>query len=195
LAEPIDLIAGLGNPGPKHEATRHNVGFWFVDAIARAHGGQWRLENKFQGECCKLAVHGRDVWLIKPQTFMNLSGHAVGALAGFYKIPPARILAVHDELDIPVGEVRLKKGGGAGGHNGLRDLIAQLGSPEFLRLRIGIGHPGNSRDVTNYVLKPPGGDERRLIDAGIDTALDVLPQIIAGEQDKAMQVLHTKDSD
>lgn len=192
MSSSVQLIVGLGNPGPKYEQTRHNVGFVFVDAVARAHGATLRLENKFHGEACKVSLAGRDVWLLKPNTFMNLSGKAVAALANFYKIPPESVLVVHDELDIPAGALRLKQGGGHGGHNGLRDIISQLGSKEFLRLRIGIDHPGNSREVSNYVLGKAAPEDQRLIDIAIDDALRELPNILAGEWQKAMNHLHSR---
>jgi len=187
----IQLIAGLGNPGPKYEATRHNVGFWFVDQLARSKGASFRNESKFQGDVCSLSIEGHSVWLLKPQTFMNRSGQAVQALAQFYKIPVENILVVHDELDIPPGALRLKQGGGHGGHNGLRDIIAHLGK-EFMRLRVGIGHPGNSRDVTNYVLGRAGADEQSDIERALEDAMHYLPLILQGETQKAMNHLHAR---
>ena len=150
----LRLIVGLGNPGADYDKTRHNVGFWLLDSLARRYGGVFRREAKFHGEACQVSVDGHPLWLLKPQTFMNRSGASVIALARFYKLVPEAILVVHDELDLPPGAVRLKRGGGHGGHNGLRDIIQQLGSREFLRLRLGIGHPGDSRAVINYVLHP-----------------------------------------
>lgn len=147
----IDLIVGLGNPGSKYEQTRHNAGFWFVEEIARLKGAHFRPEAKFSGDVCKVVLEGRDIWLLKPNTFMNLSGQSVNKLASFYKIPKDNILVAHDELDLDPGVVRLKTGGGHGGHNGLRDIINHLGK-EFQRLRIGIGHPGSRDDVVDYVL-------------------------------------------
>lgn len=187
----VQLIVGLGNPGPKYEQTRHNVGFDFVDELARSKGASWKLENKFHGEVSKLLIAGNEVWLLKPNTFMNLSGKAVAALARFYKIVPESILVVHDELDIPPGQLRLKQGGGHGGHNGLRDIVAQLGSKEFLRLRVGIGHPGVSRDVSNYVLGKAPQSEQQDIDAAINEALRSLPQIMEGDLQPAMNRLHS----
>jgi len=191
LAPRIELIVGLGNPGAKYEQTRHNVGFWFIDSLARNKGAKLRHEAKFHGELGKLDIDGEPVWLLKPSTFMNNSGQAVAALAQFYKIPPQHILVVHDELDIAPGALRLKEGGGHGGHNGLRDIAARMGSKEFVRLRIGIGHPGSSRDVTNYVLGKPSVDDRIGLDQAIDEALRNLPQILAGELQKAMNHLHS----
>jgi PTH1 family peptidyl-tRNA hydrolase len=192
LSSTVQLIVGLGNPGPKYEQTRHNVGFVFVDEVARAHGAAFKPENKFHGDVCKLTLAGKDIWLLKPMTFMNRSGQAVAALARFYKIAPEAILVVHDELDIPAGALRLKKSGGHGGHNGLRDIISQLGSKDFLRLRIGIDHPGDSRDVSNYVLGKASPDDQRLMEMAVDDALRELPTIIEGELQKAMNHLHSR---
>ena len=187
----VQLIVGLGNPGSRYERTRHNVGFVFVDEVARSKGASWKMENKFHGEVCKFSVAGMDVWLLKPNTFMNLSGKAVAALARFYKISVESVLVVHDELDIPPGQVRLKQGGGHGGHNGLRDIIAQLGSRDFYRLRLGIGHPGESRDVSDYVLGKASPDEQQHIDSAIDEALRTLPQVLEGQLQPAMKHLHS----
>lgn len=187
----VQLIVGLGNPGPKYEQTRHNVGFVLLDELAHSKGAKLKLENKFHGEVAKLSLHGHEIWLLKPNTFMNLSGKAVAALARFYKITPESVLVVHDELDIPPGQLRLKQGGGHGGHNGLRDVVAQLGSREFLRLRIGIGHPGESRDVSDYVLNKASADDQKHIDDALDEALRVLPQIIEGDLEPAMNRLHS----
>lgn len=185
----IQLIAGLGNPGPKYEATRHNVGFWFVDQLAHSKGAGFRHENKFHGEVCSLTLEGNKIWLLKPQTYMNHSGQAVRAIAQFYKIPAEAVLVVHDELDIPPGTLRVKQGGGHGGHNGLRDIISHIGK-EFVRLRIGIGHPGNSRDVTNYVLGRAGAAEQTDIEQALQDAAHYLPLILQGEMQKAMNHLH-----
>ena len=192
MSNSVQLIVGLGNPGPKYAQTRHNVGFLFVDELARSKGAMFRLESKFHGELCKLHLDGRELWLLKPMTFMNRSGQAVAALARFYKIPPEAILVAHDELDIPVGQLRLKKGGGHGGHNGLRDIISQLGSREFLRLRIGIDHPGHASEVSNYVLSKAGADDRIAIETAVDEALRTLPQIIDGDMQTAMNRLHSR---
>ncbi len=187
----INLIAGLGNPGSQYEMTRHNVGFWFVNQLARSKGVPFKHERKCHGEVAKVKIEGQDVWLIKPLTYMNRSGQSVAALAHFYKIPPENVLVVHDELDIPTGSIRLKKGGGHGGHNGLRDIIAQLGSKEFMRLRLGIDHPGHSREVSHYVLSKPKPDEARLMEYAIDEVLCQLQLIISGEMGKAMNHLHS----
>jgi PTH1 family peptidyl-tRNA hydrolase len=193
LSSRIELIVGLGNPGAKYDQTRHNAGFWFVDAVARRHGGSFKSENKFHGEACKVRLDGEEVWLLKPMTFMNKSGQAIASLANFYKIAPEAILVAHDELDLPPGAARLKKGGGHGGHNGLRDTIAQLGNnKDFQRLRIGIGHPGHSSQVTGYVLGKAPADEQRLMDDAIADALDVMSLAVSGEMQKAMNQLHSK---
>ena len=187
----IQLIVGLGNPGPKYEATRHNVGFWFVDMLARGKGATLRQESKFHGELCPLNVDGNNLWLLKPQTYMNHSGQAVRAVTQFYKIPPEAVLVVHDELDIPPGALRLKQSGGHGGHNGLRDIIAHIGK-DFARLRVGIGHPGESRDVTNYVLGRAGAAEQTDIEQALQDAEHYLPLILQGEIQKAMNHLHAR---
>ncbi|HEY5602429.1 MAG TPA: aminoacyl-tRNA hydrolase [Gammaproteobacteria bacterium] len=188
----IELIAGLGNPGAKYEGTRHNVGFWFVEQIARSKGCAFHHDNKFQGEVGKISLGERVIWLIKPMTYMNHSGQAVSALANYYKVAVENILVAHDELDLPPGVLRLKQGGGHGGHNGLRDMIAHFNSNEFMRLRIGIGHPGASSEVTNYVLGPPSGAEKNLMLDAINDTLVVLPQIVDGEYQKAMTHLHSR---
>jgi PTH1 family peptidyl-tRNA hydrolase len=192
LPSHIELIAGLGNPGAKYEETRHNAGFWFVDQAARAKGCALHRDSKFHGDVGKISIGGQTLWLIKPMTYMNLSGQAVSALANYYKIPVENILVVHDELDLQPGSLRLKKGGGHGGHNGLRDMIAQFNSKEFMRLRIGIGHPGAASEVTNYVLGSPSSADKNLILDAISDAMTVLPQIIAGEYQKAMNHLHSR---
>jgi len=185
----ISLIVGLGNPGSEYTGTRHNVGFWWLDHIARHERLSFRPDKKFHGEVARLAA--ADCWLLKPQTYMNRSGQAVVALAQFYKIPASNILVVHDELDIPPGTTRLKLKGGHGGHNGLRDITQKLGSQAFMRLRIGIGHPGDKSLVANYVLRKPSKDDLALIDKSLDNALTVLPLVLAGKVDKAMNQLHS----
>ena len=191
---PIRLVAGLGNPGSEYQRTRHNAGFWFIDELAHRIGGHLRSEKKFFGELCR--VEG-DVWLVKPMTFMNRSGQAVAALASFYQIKPEEILVVHDELDLRPGEVKLKMGGGVAGHNGLKDIRARLGTADFWRLRIGIGHPRDSaipqQEAADYVLAPPRRDERAAIEAAIDKGLDAWPAIATGDFERAMQELHTKE--
>jgi PTH1 family peptidyl-tRNA hydrolase len=189
----IQLIVGLGNPGTEYEPTRHNAGFWFVDALARRCQQRFRAEARFHSEVARCLLEGRECRLQKPQNFMNRSGQAVRALMQFFHIPVEAILVVHDELDLPTGTVRLKTGGGHGGHNGLRDLISHLGSRDFHRLRIGIAHPGDKHQVVDYVLKQPGKEDRRLIDAAMDDALDVMPLVIDGHMDKAMHRLHSQN--
>jgi PTH1 family peptidyl-tRNA hydrolase len=187
----IRLIVGLGNPGREYENTRHNVGFWWVDELAQAQKLIFKNESKFHGLSARGQLHGHEVLLLKPQTFMNVSGRAVGALAQFYKIAPAEILVVHDELDLPPGIARLKTGGGHGGHNGLKDIIAQLGTKDFWRLRIGIGHPGDRAEVSNYVLNDPRREERELIDEAMQKAQVVANLIIEGKTEAAMLKLHS----
>jgi PTH1 family peptidyl-tRNA hydrolase len=187
----IRLIAGLGNPGREHSRDRHNVGFWLVDRLASAEGASLRKDAKYHGLVAKLAGPGGDVWLLEPQTYMNLSGKAIGALARFYKIAPEEVLVVHDELDFLPGVVKLKLGGGAAGHNGLKDTIAQLGGQGFWRLRIGIGHPGDRDLVADYVLSSPSPADRDAIDGAIDRALDVVPELLDGRMEIAMQTLHS----
>ncbi len=191
MSDTISCIVGLGNPGPKYEQTRHNAGFWFLDEIARRHGVPLRSEHKFAGEVGRLESAGRRCWLLKPTTFMNRSGRAVGALSRFYRIPPESLLVVHDELDLPPGAVRLKRGGGHGGHNGLRDIMATLGSRDFLRLRIGIGHPGHKDQVVDYVLSPPRKEEEVLIRQAIDRAADRLALLLEGKLEVVMNDLHS----
>lgn len=188
----IKLIVGLGNPGPEHLLTRHNAGFWFVDALAKKNALRFRREKRFHAEVCRLATSAADCFLCKPASFMNQSGMAVQAIASFYKIVPEEILVVHDEIDLPPGVIRLKRGGGHGGHNGLRDIIATLADKNFNRLRIGVGHPGSSDQVVDYVLDRAPAPEEELIMQGITSALDLIPQILAGELQKVMNKLHKK---
>lgn len=190
----MKLIVGLGNPGRKYEETRHNAGFWFVDEVARALRVELRREARFHGDVARVA--GSELWLLKPDTYMNASGRAVAALAGFYRIAPADVLVAHDELDLPPGAVRLKFGGGLSGHNGLRDVAPALGTPEFWRLRIGIGHPrdlaAGEQQVVDYVLHPPRAAEREAIAAAIERSMAVWPLIAAHDMQSAMLKLHTK---
>jgi len=186
----IRLIVGLGNPGARYESTRHNVGYWFVDTLAARSGGLFRLENKFQGLLCRLAVFGEDLRLLKPATFMNRSGRSLGAVVRYFDIPPERVLVAHDELDLPVGVLRLKQGGGHGGHNGLRDIINVLGTREFRRLRIGIDHPGDRAQVVNYVLSQASKDDEGCIRDALDEALFCLGDLAAGNFQKVMNRLH-----
>jgi len=187
----IRLIVGLGNPGGEYEATRHNAGFWWVDEFARARGANFKADGKFHGLVARAALQGHDVHLLKPQTFMNVSGRAVGAVAQFYKMTPANILVVHDELDLPPGSAKLKLGGGHGGHNGLKDIIAHLGTRDFWRLRIGIGHPGERSEVSNYVLNVARKEEQVLINEAMARAQEVAPLIVEGKLEAAMLKLHT----
>jgi PTH1 family peptidyl-tRNA hydrolase len=188
----IRLVVGLGNPGPEYQDTRHNAGFWFVDRLAGEAGVNLRLETKFHGALGRLHQGDHECWLLKPTTFMNLSGRAVLAVAHFYKILPNEILVAHDELDLEPGIVKLKYAGGHAGHNGLKDIAAQLGVPDFWRLRLGIGHPGDRGQVKDYVLHRPGKDERAAIDVTIDQSLQVWPKLLAGQQEAAMLTLHTR---
>jgi PTH1 family peptidyl-tRNA hydrolase len=187
----IKLIVGLGNPGPDYEDTRHNAGFWWVDEVSRVLKAPMTLDRNYFGTVARTSVNGQNLWLLEPQTFMNLSGKSVGALARFFKIAPEHILVAHDELDLPPGEVKLKRAGGHAGHNGLRDIHSQLGSPDYWRLRIGIGHPGDKNEVANWVLKKPMLDDRIAIGQGLDRALKALPHLLAGEMDKATVLIHT----
>jgi PTH1 family peptidyl-tRNA hydrolase len=186
------LVVGLGNPGRQHEHTRHNAGFWWIERLAAEHGVALRSEARFQGQVGRIANGGRECWLLKPATYMNASGRAVHAITHFYRIHPSEVLVVHDELDLPPGVTKLKKGGGVAGHNGLKDIGAVLGH-DFWRLRIGIGHPGERAAVTNYVLGPPGREDAALIVAAIERSLEVWPLLIEGNTEGAMHRLHTKD--
>ena len=188
----IQLIVGLGNPGPEYEPTRHNAGFWFVDELVRRCRQSFRSEQRFHGDVARCLLDGNECRLQKPMTFMNRSGQAVGSLARFFKIPLQQILVVHDELDLPPGTIRLKKGGGHGGHNGLRDLISHLGSKDFYRFRVGIGHPGHRDQVVDYVLRKPSKEDRRQIDAAIYDALNVMPDVVEGKFEVAMNSLHVR---
>lgn len=187
------LIAGLGNPGPKYAETRHNAGFWFLGRVLEQAGVGLRAQSRLQAETAKAAWHGRDVIFAQPTTFMNHSGQALRALVDYYDIAPANLLVAYDELDLPPGTARLKEGGGHGGHNGIRDICRHLGDPGFLRLRIGIGHPGNKDAVTRYVLGRSPADQRADIDAAIGRAVDVMPLVLAGRLQDAMTALHTRD--
>jgi peptidyl-tRNA hydrolase, PTH1 family len=188
--QPVKLVVGLGNPGREYEATRHNAGFWWVENLADAQRVRLRPQAKFFGRVGRLTEAGYDCWLLLPDTYMNASGRAVQALAAFYKIEPDGILVVHDELDLPPGTVRLKKGGGVAGHNGLKDIAAKLG-PDFWRLRVGIGHPGDRDEVIDYVLHPPREEEAELISRAVGHSLEVWPLIRSGEMERAMHRLHT----
>ena len=191
LTADIRLIVGLGNPGADYVDTRHNAGFWFVDLLANHLPLSFRFEKRFNADEAKHRVGGKDIFLLKPQTFMNRSGQSVGALARFYKLKPQQMLVVHDELDLAPGDNRLKLGGGHGGHNGLRDTINHLGDNDFFRLRVGIGHPGDRDQVINYVLHRPSVQDKDLIEAANQRTLEVMPLVFEGRLDKAMQALHT----
>lgn len=189
----VQLIVGLGNPGPEYEQTRHNAGALFVERLASAQGVNLSADKKYFGLVGKFSHQGRDVRLLIPTTYMNRSGQSVAALANFFRIPPAAILVAHDELDMPPGIAKLKQGGGHGGHNGLRDIIAQLGNQNsFYRLRLGIGHPGDKNLVSGFVLGRAPRSEQEKLEASIDFALDVLPEMLAGDWTKAMQKLHSQ---
>lgn len=191
MAQDILMVVGLGNPGTDYENTRHNAGALFVEALARAAGQTLRPERKYHGLYARIQWQGLDLHLLNPTTFMNRSGLAIKALADFFKIQPQQILVAHDELDIPPGTAKLKKGGGHGGHNGLRDTIAHLGTNDFLRLRVGIGHPGDSRKVTGYVLGRLGKQETEELNAVIDEIMRVLPDAASGKLPAAMNRLHS----
>jgi len=190
----IKIVVGLGNPGPEHALTRHNAGFWFVDALARAHGTQFRAHSRYHGDVARVEVGGRDLMLLKPQTYMNRSGIAIRALVDYTKAPVAEVLVVHDDLDLPPGTARFKFGGGHGGHNGLRDTITHCGA-DFWRLRIGIGHPGDRDQVIDYVLQRAAPADEEAIVSSIGAALEVLPTFLKDGAEKAMKQLHTQGSD
>lgn len=190
---PIQIIAGLGNPGPEHRLTRHNAGFWFVDALARAQGAQFRSHSRYQGEVARVTVEGREIVLLKPQTYMNRSGLSVRSLLDYLKAPVGELLVVHDELDLPPGVARFKLGGGHGGHNGLRDTVTHCGA-DFWRLRLGIGHPGDRDEVIDYVLQRASAADEEAIVASIGASLDALGDFVREGAEKAMKALHTKES-
>ena len=192
MPKPIRIIAGLGNPGEEYQRTLHNAGFWFVDALARKYGGSFRYEKKFDADYCRINLHGEDVWLVKPQNYMNQSGPPIRGVLDYYRLHVGELLVAHDEIDLPPGTVRLKEGGGHGGHNGLRDIMQHC-SADFLRLRLGVGHPGEKHQVTNYVLKRGSSDAEAAIERNINEAMDVMPLLIAGDIAGAMKQLHTKD--
>ncbi|MFM2037060.1 MAG: hypothetical protein RL459_2325 [Pseudomonadota bacterium] len=187
----IKLFVGLGNPGPEYEYTRHNAGFWWLDQIARALNTNLVMDKSYQGLVARTSVNGQNVWLLEPQTFMNLSGRSVGALARFFKIAPQEILVAHDELDLEPGQAKLKLGGSHAGHNGLRDIHAQLGTDQYWRLKLGVGHPGVKSEVVHWVLKKPSLDHRIAIDQTIDRSVKALPHLLDGSMDKAMLLIHT----
>lgn len=196
MAPMIRLLVGLGNPGPQYEATRHNAGFWWIDDVARQLGASLASERAHQGLVARVnrplaGVEG-SVWLLQPQTYMNLSGRSVAALARFFKIEPQEILVVHDELDLLPGQMKIKRGGGHAGHNGLKDIQAQLGSPDFWRLRLGIGHPGVKAEVADYVLRKPPAAEREAIEACITRSRAALAPLLRGEMEVASRLIHAR---
>lgn len=191
----IRLIVGLGNVGAEYERTRHNAGFWLVDAIARKAGAHFTEERKFHGEVARVRGHDGELWLLKPSTYMNRSGQAVVALALYFKILPTQILVAHDELDLPPGAIKLKRGGGHAGHNGLRDIQAKLSTADFWRLRLGIGHPRSlqlTQEVADFVLHPPSREHQQQIDGALDRALDLVPLLVQGQFERAMMKLHAQ---
>lgn len=187
----VTMIAGLGNPDSKYERTLHNAGFWFVDALLRKYGGEFRYDKKFDAEICRIDLQGNEVRLVKPQSFMNLSGGPVRGVLDYYRLQPEQLLVAHDEIDLPPGTVRLKLGGGHGGHNGMRDVMQHCGS-DFMRLRIGVGHPGEKSMVTNYVLKKGTADVEAAVNKTLDDAVAVMPILVEDGLNAAMKKLHTK---
>ena len=186
----IRLLVGLGNPGPEYEATRHNAGFWWIDTVARRLGAHLSADKAYHGLVARVNRPAGPIWLIEPQTYVNLSGKSVAPLARFFRIAPEEILVVHDELDVLPGQMKLKQGGSAAGHNGLKDIQAQLGSPAFWRLRLGIGHPGDRAEVAGYVLRKPPASERELIEGCIDRSMEALDLLLAGDIPQATALLH-----
>ncbi|MET0291342.1 MAG: aminoacyl-tRNA hydrolase [Steroidobacteraceae bacterium] len=187
----LRLVVGLGNPGPDYARTRHNAGFWLVEELARRHGGSFRFESRFNAESARVQIGASELWLLKPMDYMNNSGRVTGAFANFYKLPVESVLVAHDELDLPVGALRLKQGGGAGGHNGLKDLIACCGEA-FWRLRMGIGHPGSRDLVTPFVLNRASSAEQALLDDGVRDGADAIPELVSSNAQRVMQRLHRR---
>jgi len=194
MSSHLCIIAGLGNPEDRYERTLHNAGFWFVDEIARRERGEFRFEKRFDADICKVRIAGENVWLMKPQSYMNVSGGPVRGMLDYYRLPTAGLLVVHDEIDLPPGVVRLKQGGGHGGHNGVRDVIRHCGA-DFMRLRLGVGHPGEKDQVTGHVLKRGSSEVETAIRGNIEEAADVLPILADSGLNAAMKKLHTKDRD
>ncbi len=194
MAAPFAALVGLGNPGPEYADTRHNAGYWLVDRIAARSDCALRAEPKLSALAGRARIEGLEVWLVKPLTFMNESGTTLGALCRYYRLTPEQVLVAHDELDLPPGSARLKKGGGAGGHNGLRDIIARIGA-DFWRLRIGIGRPPPRRDLIPYVLGRAGKAEREVIDTALERSAEVLPWVLQGDPERAMNLLHRDDGE
>lgn len=194
MPAPVTLIAGLGNPGSQYARTLHNAGFWFVDALVRKFGGEILYNKKFDAEVGRVRIGREDVWLVKPQGFMNLSGQPVRGMLDYYRLDVEGLLVAHDEIDLPPGTVRLKKGGGHGGHNGLRDIIRHCGA-DFLRLRLGVGHPGDKSEVTGFVLKRGAPEVETAIERNIDEAVAVMPVLLDKGIEAAMKELHTNKTD
>ena len=192
MTNSISIIAGLGNPEDKYERTLHNAGFWFVDALARKYGGSFATRRSSTRTAVASHLHGEEVWLVKPQSYMNLSGGPVRGVMDYYRLKAASLLVAHDEIDLPPGTVRLKKGGGHGGHNGIRDVIKHCGA-DFMRLRLGVGHPGEKTRVTGYVLKRGSADVERAVERNIDDAIAVMPLLIEDGLNAATKALHTKE--
>lgn len=190
---PLKLIVGLGNPGRDYARTRHNAGWWFVDALSQQFGGAWRNQARDNLELSRIRIADADIWLAKPTSFMNRSGGPVAAVTQFYRIAPADMLVVHDEIDLPPGAVRFKQGGGHGGHNGVRDVIAHLGA-DFWRLRIGVGHPGSKDQVIDAVLDRPSASEQDVIDEALSRALEVMPELLRSGAQVAMNTLHSRET-
>ena len=188
----ISCVVGLGNPGPKYADNRHNVGFWLVDRLAERYGGTFRSEAKFHADLAKICTPVGECWLLKPDTYMNHSGRAVGALLRFYRLSLAECLVVHDDLDLSPGVIRLKSGGGHGGHNGLRDIISVMGGKDFVRVRVGVGHPGHREQVTGHVLSRPPAVEQQLIEQGLDEVERSWEVIQMGDLEKAMRDIHSR---
>ena len=189
---PIQLIVGLSNPGQQYQNTRHNAGAWLIEQLAHRLKASLKNESKFQGEAAKVQIQSQACWLLKPTTYMNHNGQSIAAIARFYKIPAEAILIAHDELDFAAGTIRIKRGGGHGGHNGLRDTITSLGSNAFTRLRIGIGHPGSPNDVSSYVLSTPSKHDQQQIQAAIDDGLSIIEPLITGNTEQAIHQLHSE---
>lgn len=191
MSQSIAVIAGLGNPEERYADTLHNAGFWCVDELARRAGAQFKYEKRFDAELCKVSIHGSDIWLVKPQSYMNLSGKPVRGVLDYYRATPDQLMVVHDEIDLPPGAVRLKKSGGHGGHNGLRDVIQHCGR-DFVRLRVGVGHPGEKDKVSGHVLKRAGSELTTVLQRSVDEAADIIPVVIDSGLNEAMKELHTK---
>ena len=194
MSSHVSIIAGLGNPEERYAKTLHNAGFWVVDELARRGNIELKYEKRFDADIGKVSIGGSDVWLVKPQSYMNLSGGPVRAVLDYYRMTVDQLLVVHDEIDLPPGTVRLKKGGGHGGHNGLRDIIRHCGN-DFRRLRLGVGHPGEKDKVTGYVLKRASNKEEAVLEKSVDEAADIIPVIVDGGLNEAMKALHTKQDE